>query len=48
MRLGLLQKIYLIIKYSKLMGFIYKQSFFLWKGNMNQKKNPFSLVLQRN
>lgn len=47
MRLGLLQKNYLIIKYSKLMGFIYKQSFFLWKGNMN-KKNPFSLVLQRN
>ena len=47
MRLGLLQKIYLIIKYSKLMGFMYKHTFFLRKGNMNQK-NPFSLVLQRN
>lgn len=44
MRLGLLQKIYLIIKYSKLMAFMYKHTFFLRKSD-SDKKNPFSLVL---
>lgn len=35
--MGLLQKIYLIIKYSKLMGFMYKQSFFYGRAIRTKK-----------